>query len=105
MCEWTRERELLKNFLRILSEWFPKHLEISLRITSVQGFESLSTAKPAAVGSTLSMAAHLRQIFYIYDGSKEASEKNKVRLYFSRMASLNLACHGPALLIDEMSDA
>ncbi len=29
MCEWTRERELLKNFLRILSEWFPKHLESS----------------------------------------------------------------------------
>ena len=39
MCEWIWELELLKNFLRILSEWFAKHLEISLRVTA-RGFES-----------------------------------------------------------------
>ena len=62
-----------------LSKWAqPGGLEISLRITSVHGFESLSTAKPAAVGLALSMVAHLMEIFYIYDSSKEASEKNKV---------------------------
>lgn len=40
MCEWILELELLKIHLRILSEWFAKHLEISLRETS-RGFESL----------------------------------------------------------------
>lgn len=77
MCEWILILALLKILLRILSEWFPKHLEISLRAT-VRGFESLSTAKLVAVVSALFMATHLRQIFYIYDGSKGTSEKNKV---------------------------
>ncbi len=77
MCEWILELGELKIFLRILSEWFPKHFEISLW-ANARGFESLPTAKPAAVGPALSRAAHLRQIFYIYDGSKGTSEKNKV---------------------------
>ena len=28
VCEWILELGELKIFLRILSEWFPKHLEI-----------------------------------------------------------------------------
>ena len=39
MCEWIWELELLKNFLRILSEWFTKHLEIKLS-ERARGFES-----------------------------------------------------------------
>ena len=39
MCEWIWELELLKSFLRILSEWFPKHLEIKLSARA-RGFES-----------------------------------------------------------------
>ena len=40
MCEWILELELLKIHLRILSEWFAKHLEISLGAIP-RGFESL----------------------------------------------------------------
>lgn len=50
-----------------LSKWAqPGRLEISLRITSVQGFESLPTAKPAAVGSALSMAARILGKYFTY---------------------------------------
>ena len=88
-----------------LSKWAqPGRFEISLRITSVHGFESLPTAKPATVGLALSMAAHLMEIFYIYGGSKGTSEKIKCDFIFSDVP-LKLGCHSPALLIDEMSDA
>ena len=40
VCEWILELELLKIHLRILSEWFAKHLEISLGAIP-RGFESL----------------------------------------------------------------
>ena len=40
MCEWILILALLKILLRILSEWFPKHLEISLGAIP-RGFESL----------------------------------------------------------------
>ena len=39
MCEWILILALLKILLRILSEWFPKHLEISLGAIP-RGFES-----------------------------------------------------------------
>ena len=41
MCEWIWELELLKIFLRILSEWFPKHLEIVTHKGTVKRRKSL----------------------------------------------------------------
>ena len=80
MCEWTRERELLKNFLRILSEWFTKHLEISLGAIP-RGFESHPLRHVGA------KSALLRRLF-MHEAKKTSSARSLAPPFQLRPAAL-----------------